>query len=175
MGLRKILVEGDPTLRKVCRPVEKFDWKLHMLLDDLRETLENADGAGLAAPQVGILRRACLVLDDNEELLELVNPVLIYTEGEQTAWEGCLSVPGMYGQVKRPAKAKVQAQDRNGNIFEVEGNDMVARCLCHELEHLDGHLYTEHVEGRLYTPEEIEAMDKNKKGNGIQKRRRKKR
>jgi len=159
MSLRKILYEGDPVLEKACRPVEKFDRKLHFLLDDLRETLEDANGAGLAAPQVGILRRAVIVVDENEKMVELVNPVLVETSGEQTGWEGCLSVPGMYGQVKRPNYARVRAQDRHGTFFEIEGTELVARCLCHELEHLDGHLYTEHVEGRLYTAEEIEAME----------------
>ncbi len=159
MSLRKILYEGDPVLEKTCRPVEKFDRKLHFLLDDLRETLEDANGAGLAAPQVGILRRAVVVVDEDGKMIELVNPVLTYTEGEQTGWEGCLSVPGMYGQVKRPNYARVRAQDRHGKFFEIEGTELVARCLCHELEHLDGHLYTEHVEGRLYTAEEIEAME----------------
>lgn len=159
MSLRKILYEGDPVLEKTCRPVEKFDRKLHFLLDDLRETLEDANGAGLAAPQVGILRRAVIVVDENEKMVELVNPVLVETSGEQTGWEGCLSVPGMYGQVKRPNYARVRAQDRHGTFFEIEGTELVARCLCHELEHLDGHLYTEHVEGRLYTAEEIEAME----------------
>ncbi len=159
MALKKILIRGDRALNKVCRPVEKFDRKLHNLLDDLKETLEDANGAGLAAPQVGILRRAVIVLDDDGKMIELVNPVLTHTEGEQTGWEGCLSVPGMYGQVTRPAKARVRAQDRDGNFFEVEGKEIVARCLCHELEHLDGHLYVEHVEGRLYTAEEIQAIE----------------
>jgi len=162
MALRKILVRGDRALKKTCHPVEKFDRKLHYLLDDLRETLEDAGGAGLAAPQVGILRRAVIVLDENEEMVELVNPQLIDTSGEQTSWEGCLSVPGLYGQVTRPNWAKVRAQDRNGEFFEIEGTELVARCLCHELEHLDGHLYVEHVKGRLYTTEEIEAMEEKK-------------
>jgi peptide deformylase len=158
MALRKILIQGDPTLNKVSRPVEKFDEKLHILLDDMKETLADANGAGLAAPQIGILRRVVVVVDENEEMLELVNPVLIHTEGEQTGLEGCLSVPGKYGFVTRPYKAKVRAQDRNGNIFEAEGEEIVARCFCHELEHLDGHLYVEHTD-RLFTVEELEAME----------------
>lgn len=162
MSLRKILVRGDRALNKLCRPVEKFDRKLHFLLDDLRETLADAGGAGLAAPQIGILRRAVIVLDEDENMVELVNPELVYTEGEQTAWEGCLSVPGLYGQVTRPNRARVRAQDRDGAFFEIEGEELVARCLCHELEHLDGHLYVEHVKGRLYTTEEIEAMEEKK-------------
>ncbi len=158
MALRKILRQGDSALEKVCRPVEKFDRKLHWLLDDLRETLEEADGVGLAAPQVGILRRAVIVVDDQEQMIELVNPVIIRQEGEQDGWEGCLSVPGMYGKVRRPSSVTVRAQDRNGNFFEVSGGDMVARCFCHELEHLDGHLFVEHTD-KLYTVEELEAME----------------
>ncbi len=157
MALRKILTRGDPTLGKVCRPVEKFDERLHMLLDDMKETLAQANGAGLAAPQVGILRRAVVVVDDQDRMVELINPVLIHTEGEQTGLEGCLSVPGKFGVVTRPEKAAVRAQDRNGNIFEMEGEGIVARCFCHELEHLDGHLFVEHTD-RLFTAEELEAM-----------------
>lgn len=127
MALRKILRQGDSALEKVCRPVEKFDRKLHWLLDDLRETLEESDGVGLAAPQVGILRRAVIVVDDQEQMIELVNPVIIRQEGEQDGWEGCLSVPGMYGKVRRPSSVTVRAQDRNGNFFEVSGEDKIGR------------------------------------------------
>ncbi len=158
MSLRKILTQGDPALAKTCRPVEKFDQKLHWLLDDLKETLSNAGGVGLAAPQIGILRRAVVVEDENEELLELVNPVIVSQSGEQEGWEGCLSVPNQYGWVSRPWSVTVRAQDRNGKFFEVTGEDMVARCFCHELEHLDGHLFVEHA-GQLYTPDEIDAME----------------
>ena len=157
MALRTILTDQDPALHKVCRPVTNFDARLHDLLDDLKETLTHANGAGLAAPQVGILRRVVVVVDANEEMLELVNPELIAQEGEQDGFEGCLSVPGRWGVVKRPMKAKVRAQDRNGNFFEVEGEEIVARCFCHELDHLDGHLFTE-LAGRLYTNEELEEM-----------------
>ena len=157
MALRTILTDGDPALHKVCRPVTQFDEKLHDLLDDMKETLAKANGAGLAAPQVGILRRAVIVVDANDEMLELVNPEIIAREGEQEGFEGCLSVPGRWGVVKRPMKAKVRAQDRNGNFFEVEGEEIVARCFCHELDHLDGHLFTE-LAGRLYTDEELEEM-----------------
>lgn len=157
MALRTILTDGDPALHKVCRPVTQFDEKLHDLLDDLKETLAQANGAGLAAPQVGILRRAVIVVDANDEMLELVNPEIISREGEQEGFEGCLSVPGRWGVVKRPMKAKVRAQDRNGNFFEVEGEEIVARCFCHEIDHLDGHLFTE-LAGRLYTNEELEEM-----------------
>ena len=157
MALRTILTDGDPALHKVCRPVTQFDEKLHDLLDDMKETLAKANGAGLAAPQVGILRRAVIVVDANDEMLELVNPEIIAREGEQEGFEGCLSVPGRWGVVKRPMKAKVRAQDRNGNFFEVEGEEIVARFFCHELDHLDGHLFTE-LAGRLYTSEELEEL-----------------
>ena len=157
MALRTILTDEDPALHKRCRPVTSFDGRLHTLLDDLKETLAQANGAGLAAPQVGILRRAVIVVDDQEQMLELVNPELISQEGEQEGFEGCLSVPGRWGVVKRPMKATVRAQDRDGNFFEVEGEGIVARCFCHEIEHLDGHLFTEHA-GRLYTTEELEAL-----------------
>ena len=155
MGLRKILTDKDPALHKVCRPVEKFDGRLHRLLDDMAETLEQANGVGLAAPQVGILRRVVLV-DTGEEILELINPTLLETSGEQIGAEGCLSVPGKYGLVKRPNYAKVRAQDRNGNWYEAEGEELIARCFCHELDHLDGHLYVEKVEGEL---QNMEAED----------------
>lgn len=157
MALRTILTDGDPALHKACRPVTQFDEKLHDLLDDMKETLAQANGAGLAAPQVGILRRAVIVVDANDQMLELVNPEIIAWEGEQEGFEGCLSVPGRWGVVKRPMKAKVRAQDRNGNFFEVEGEEIVARCFCHELDHLDGHLFTE-LAGRLYTSEELEEL-----------------
>ena len=157
MALRTILTDQDPALHKVCRPVTAFDAKLHDLLDDLKETLAHANGAGLAAPQVGILRRVVVVVDGNEEMLELVNPELISQEGEQEGFEGCLSVPGRWGIVKRPMKARVRAQDRNGNFFEAEGEEIVARCFCHEIEHLDGHIFTEHCD-RLYTNEELDEL-----------------
>ena len=155
MGTRKILTDKDPALHKVCRPVEKFDGKLHRLLDDMAETLAQANGVGLAAPQVGILRRVVIV-DTGEEILELVNPTLLETGGEQCGAEGCLSVPGKYGLVKRPNYAKVRAQDRDGNWFEAEGEELIARCFCHELDHLDGIVYTEVME-RFLTDEELEA------------------
>ena len=154
MGLRKILTDKEPALHKVCRPVEKFDWRLHKLLDDMAETLADSNGVGLAAPQVGILRRVVLV-DNGEEVLELVNPSLLETDGEQVGPEGCLSVPGKYGLVKRPYYAKVRAQDRDGNWFEAEGEEIVARCFCHELDHLDGILYTEVME-RFLTEDELD-------------------
>ena len=118
MALRKILTDGDPALHKMCRPVTSFDARLHTLLDDLKETLADANGAGLAAPQVGILRRVVIVVDAEDNMLELVNPEILTQEGEQEGFEGCLSVPGRWGVVKRPYKVRVRAQDRNGNFFE---------------------------------------------------------
>lgn len=153
MGIRKIMTVKEPCLHKVCRPVEKFDGKLHKLLDDMKQTLLDANGMGLAAPQVGILRRV-VVVDTGEEMLELVNPELLETSGEQEGAEGCLSVPGKYGLVKRPMVAKVRAQDRDGNWFEVEGEELIARCFCHEIDHLDGIVYTEVME-RFLTEEEL--------------------
>lgn len=157
MGLRKILTTDEPALHKVCRPVVNFDWRLHKLLNDMKETLEEAQGVGLAAPQVGILRRVVIV-DTGEEILELVNPELLETSGEQTGAEGCLSVPGKYGLVTRPMVAKVRAQDRHGEWFEAEGEELIARCFCHELDHLDGIVYTEVME-RFLTDEELNVED----------------
>ena len=157
MGLRKILTDKEPSLHKVCRPVEKFDNRLHKLLDDMMETMQDAHGVGLAAPQIGILRRI-VVVDTGDEVLELVNPVMLETGGEQIGAEGCLSVPGKYGLVKRPYYAKVRAQDRNGEWFEAEAEDLIARCFCHELDHLDGIVYTEVME-RFLTDEELDFGD----------------
>lgn len=157
MTIREILTDEDPVLHKRCHPVTQFDDRLADLIDDMRATLSDAGGAGLAAPQVGILRRVVVLIDENDEMLELVNPELISQEGEQNGLEGCLSVPGLWGYVKRPMRAKVKAQDRKGNWFEAEGEGIVARCFCHELEHLDGHVFTEHVD-RIYTSEEVERI-----------------
>ena len=154
MGLRKILTDKDPALHKVCKPVTNFDWRLHKLLKDMEETLIDSNGVGLAAPQVGILRRVVIV-DTGEEILELVNPSLVETSGEQVGAEGCLSVPGKYGLVKRPYYAKVRAQDRDGNWFEAEGEELIGRCFCHELDHLDGIVYTEVME-RFLSDEELQ-------------------
>ena len=153
MGLRKILTAKEPALHKVCKPVTNFDKKLHKLLDDMRDTLAEANGVGLAAPQVGILRRVVIV-DTGEEILELVNPEMLETDGEQVGPEGCLSVPGKYGLAKRPYYAKVRAQDRDGNWYEVEGEELIGRCFCHELDHLDGIVYTE-VMDRFLSEEEL--------------------
>lgn len=153
MGLRKILTDAEPALHKVCKPVVNFDGRLHRLLEDMRDTLLDSGGVGLAAPQVGILRRVVLV-DTGEEILELINPSLVETDGEQEGPEGCLSIPGKYGLVNRPYYAKVRAQDRDGNWFEAEGEELIARCFCHELDHLDGIVYTEVME-RFLTEEEL--------------------
>ena len=155
MGLRKILTDKEPALHKVCKPVTSFDWRLHKLLEDMKDTLIDSGGVGLAAPQVGILRRVVLV-DTGEEILELINPELIETDGEQVGAEGCLSVPGKDGLVMRPYWAKVRAQDRVGDWFEAEGEELIARCFCHELDHLDGIIYTQVME-RFLTMEELEA------------------
>ena len=153
MGLRKILTVDEAALHKTCKPVTEFDAKLHKLLDDMRDTLLDSGGVGLAAPQVGIVRRVVLV-DTGDEILELVNPTLVETSGEQIGAEGCLSVPNKYGLVKRPYYAKVRAQDRFGNWYEAEGEELTARCFCHELDHLDGIIYTELME-RYLTEEEL--------------------
>ena len=155
MALRKIALQGEECLTKVCRPVTDFNSRLRTLLDDMADTLEESGGVGLAAPQVGVLRRVCVVLDEDDQLIELINPEIIYTEGEQTGLEGCLSVPGKYGEVTRPYIVRVRAQDRDGNWFEVEGEELIARCFCHELDHLDGIVYTEVME-RFLTEEELE-------------------
>ena len=160
MAIRKIVTEGDDLLTKKCRPVTDFNRRLHQLLDDMIDTLEESGGAGLAAPQVGILRRAVVVIageGEEDGYLELVNPEIIFSEGEQTGPEGCLSVPGKWGMVTRPSHVRVRAQDRYGEWFEAEGEDLIARCFCHELEHLDGHLYVERID-RFMTDEEVEAF-----------------
>jgi len=144
MAIRTIVKKGDPVLRKTSRPVERFDERLHLLLDDMRETLISVDGAGLAAVQVGILRRAVLVYTD-DEMIELVNPVIVEMSGEQTDAEGCLSVPEVYGTVSRPFTVTVRAQDRFGKEFTITGEGLRARAFCHELDHLDGVLFTDKV------------------------------
>ena len=160
MALRHILTQGDPTLNKKCRPVTDFNARLHQLLDDMADTLAESNGVGLAAPQVGILRRAVLVLETNvpegedEYVIELINPEIIETSGEQDGPEGWLSVPGEYGLVKRPMNVRVRAQNRFGEWFEVEGTGLTARCFCHEIDHLEGILFTEKCE-RMLTEEEM--------------------
>ena len=159
MALLNIIKKGDETLRKICKPVGPITPRILTLLDDMRDTLIDSEGVGLAAPQVGVLRRIALVIDtnDDDKLYELINPEIIETEGEQEGAEGCLSVPGEFGVVKRPAKVTVRAQDRNGNFFEVTGEGLTARCFCHETDHLEGIVFTEKCE-RMLTEEEIQAL-----------------
>lgn len=155
--IREIVKKGDPILEKKCHAITKFDHKLQVLLDDMGATLKNSGGVGLAAPQVGICRRVVVVYNEAEEKIELVNPEIISSSGEQTGLEGCLSLPGYYGEVTRPMQVRVKAQDRNGEWFEVEDTGVTARCFCHELAHLDGHMFDELCD-KLYTPEEIQEM-----------------
>lgn len=161
MALRNILKEGDETLTKRCRPVTDFNARLHELLDDMAETMTEAQGVGLAAPQVGILRRAVIVLETNVDegeddyIIELINPGIVESEGEQDGPEGCLSVPGVYGMVKRPERVVVRAQDRNGEYFEVEGYGLTARAFCHEIAHLEGQLFLE-VSEHIMTEDELD-------------------
>ena len=155
---RKIVKIGDEGLRKICKPMQKFDLRLWLLLRDMADTMYKAEGVGLAAPQVGILRRV-VVVDVGDGLLALVTPVIISTEGEQAGSEGCLSVPGRRGYVRRPQKVTVRAQDRKGKFFEVTGEDLLARCLCHEIDHLDGILYTDKMDYEI-TEEDEEEEEK---------------
>lgn len=156
--IKTILQKEDPALHKVCHPVTKFDAKLAGLLSDLTDTLKDSGGLGLAAPQIGILRRVCIVLDEDESTyLELINPEILSEEGEQEGFEGCLSLAGMYGIVARPQKVKIRAQDRTGAFVEYEREGVTARCFCHEIEHLDGHMYYEHAD-RLFTEDEVDKI-----------------
>ena len=144
MAIRRILREGDETLRKISRPITEIDKRLKTLLDDMADTMYAADGVGLAAPQVGILRRV-VVIDVGEGLLELINPKIVEVEGSCVDVEGCLSVPGRKATVERPERAVVQAINRKGQLIEVEGTGLLARALCHELDHLDGILYVDKI------------------------------
>lgn len=146
MAIRKIVTDGDPVLLKICKPVEKFDARLCELLDDMKETMYKADGVGLAAPQVGIIRRA-VVIDVGEDYFELINPEITYmSEETQYGTEGCLSYPELYGYVTRPKAVRFRAQDRFGNWYEKEVSDLFARCVCHELNHLDGITLPDNIE-----------------------------
>lgn len=160
MAIRNILTVGDETLRKVSRPVTVFDKKIATLLDDMAETLHSADGVGLAAPQVGVLKRV-VVIDVGEGVIELVNPVIVKKKGTQEEVEGCLSVPGKYGIKKRPAVVTVKAQDRTGKEFTVTGEHMLARALCHEIDHLEGILFTDDVI-RMLDPEELKEASESR-------------
>lgn len=147
MAIRQIVYDPDPVLYKKCHPVTKFDKRLGTILDDMAQTMLAANGVGLAAPQIGLVRRMCVVLDtlDNDKIIEMVNPEVIATEGEQTGSEGCLSFPEKYGVVTRPNVVTVRAQDRNGEWFTVQSHGLTARAFLHEIDHLDGHVFTEKV------------------------------
>ena len=164
MATRRIVEIGDDKLRKHAKPVEKFDRRLQTLLRDMAETMYKAEGVGLAAPQVGILRRV-VVVDVGDGLIELVNPEIIRVEGEQTGLEGCLSVPGRSGIVIRPNSVTVRAQDAQGNFFEVSGEEFLARAFCHEIDHLDGILYVDKMEREIF-PEEEQEEEPEKVGGG---------
>lgn len=160
MAIRNILTEDKDAdfLAKTCRPVSKFDKRLSELLDDMGETLHSANGVGLAGIQVGVLRRICVIdTYDGTGVRELVNPVIMKESGEQDSLEGCLSVPGKWGITKRPAHVKVRAQNRKGDFFEYEGDDLLATVSCHEIDHLDGHLFLEHVV-RMLSEEEADKI-----------------
>ena len=160
MALRNIMEQGEKCLEKHCRPVTEFNEKLHTLLDDMAETLMKANGVGLAAPQVGILRRVVVIdVGDDHGLIELVNPEIIATEGEQAGSEGCLSVPGRRGYVVRPNKVTVRAQDRKGKKFEITGEGLLARALCHEIDHLDGIIYVDKMDHEIFDDDEEETQE----------------
>ena len=160
MAIRKVITHGDSTLEKKSRSVTEFNERLHILLDDMKQTLAASGGVGLAAPQVGVLRRAVVVIETNvpegeeEYFIELVNPEIITEDGEQKGPEGCLSFPGEYGIVTRPNHVRIRAQDRDGKPFEIEGEALTARCFCHEVDHLNGILFPSRAE-RMLTPEEV--------------------
>ncbi|MCI5516941.1 peptide deformylase [Roseburia sp. MUC/MUC-530-WT-4D] len=149
MAIRQIRIQGDPVLEKKCREVTEVTPKITTLIDDMLETMYEANGVGLAAPQVGILKRI-VVMDVGEGPIVMINPVIIETDGEQTGDEGCLSIPGKAGQVTRPNHVIARFMDEDMNECEIEGTELLARCICHETDHLDGHLYVEKVEGPLH-------------------------
>ena len=157
MAIRKIVTEGDDVLTKKCREVVKFDDRLSTLIDDMIETLHMSGGVGLAAPQIGVLRRV-VVIDVGDGVIELVNPKIIAYSGERDVMEGCLSCPGEWGITVRPEYVKVKAQDRNGNEFTVDGKELKAQAFCHELDHLEGILFKQVVK-RMLSPEELAEMN----------------
>lgn len=148
MALRKIRIEGDPILRKICKPVTQMDDRTKELIEDMLDTMYDADGVGLAAPQVGILKRI-VVIDIGEGPVVMINPEILESDGSQTGQEGCLSIPGKAGIVTRPMHVKAKAYDIDMNEYEIEGEELMARAICHELAHLDGDLYIDHIEGEL--------------------------
>lgn len=156
MAIREIVTEGDSVLRKKCKPVSNFDEKLAMILDDMADTLKKSEGVGLAAPQVGFLRRFAVVdmSEDGSKIVDIVNPEIIEKSGKQEELEGCLSCPNEYGITSRPKKVKVKAQDRFGKEFTIEAEDLIARAFCHEIDHLDGILFKDNAL-RMFTPEEL--------------------
>ena len=158
MALRKIVCIEDDLLRKKSRPVEKFDDKLHKLLDDMAETMYEANGVGLAAPQVAVLRRI-VVMDCGDGLIEMINPEILETEGEQDGPEGCLSVPGRRGMVKRPMKVRARFQDRHGEWYEIEAEELLARCIMHETDHLDGQMYVDIMSREIFDDDTQEAEE----------------
>ena len=158
MALRKMVYIEDELLRKKSRPVDKFDEKLHKLLDDMAETMYHTNGVGLAAPQVAVLRRV-VVMDCGDGLIEMINPEIVSTEGEQDGAEGCLSVPGRQGMVKRPMKVVARFQDRNGDWYEIEGEELLARCIMHETDHLDGTLYVDKMYREVFADEQEEEAE----------------
>ncbi len=162
MALRQIRTVGDPCLTKVCKKVEEVNERTLTLIDDMLDTMYEAEGVGLAAPQVGVLKRI-VVIDVGEGPIVMINPEILETSGSQTGSEGCLSVPGKAGTVTRPDYVKAKAYDEEMNEYVIEGEELLARAICHELAHLDGHLYTELVEGELVDTESEEDNKKNKK------------
>jgi len=144
LAIRNILKDGDPTLRKKSRQVDNINDRILILIDDMIETMYKADGVGLAAPQVGVLKRI-VVLDIGEGIIVLINPEIIEQKGEQIETEGCLSIPGISGEVKRPEHVQVRGLDRKGKIIEIQGSNLLARAICHEIDHLDGVLFTDRV------------------------------
>ena len=161
MAVRPIIYDPDLILYKKCHPVTKFDKKLGNILTDMTQTMIHANGVGLAGPQIGYMRRVCVVLDtlDNDKIIEMVNPEVVATEGEQTGSEGCLSFPNKFGMVTRPRIVTVRAQDRNGEWFTVQSHDLTARAFLHEIDHLDGHVFTEKVTEYINMDEEEDEVE----------------
>ena len=159
MALRQIRIMGDPVLEKVCKEVKEVTPRTLELINDMLDTMYEANGVGLAAPQVGVLKRIAVIDVTGEDPLVMINPKIIESDGEQTGYEGCLSLPGKTGIVTRPDHVKCEALDRDMNPIEIEGEGLLARAICHELEHLDGHLYTEHLEGELLDTDSLNDDD----------------